>query len=65
MREVRRKQRRVSLEEIKEGDVRTGTVTSVADFGVFVDLGGLDGLIHVSELSWSKIANPNELVTSR
>lgn len=62
MREVRRDAKARLLEEIKEGDVRTGTVTSVADFGVFVDLGGLDGLIHVSELSWSKIQNPNELV---
>lgn len=62
MREVRRDAKARLLEEIKEGDVRTGTVTSVADFGVFVDLGGLDGLIHVSELSWSKITNPNELV---
>src|SRR6186997_281474 len=62
MREVRRDAKARLLEEIKEGDIRTGTVTSVADFGVFVDLGGLDGLIHVSELSWSKIANPNELV---
>lgn len=62
MREVRRDAKARLLEEIKEGDVRTGTVTSVADFGVFVDLGGLDGLIHVSELSWSKISNPNELV---
>ncbi len=62
MREVRRDAKARLLEEIKEGDVRTGTVTSIADFGVFVDLGGLDGLIHVSELSWSKIQNPNELV---
>lgn len=62
MREVRRDAKARLLEEIKEGDIRTGTVTSVADFGVFVDLGGLDGLIHVSELSWSKISNPNELV---
>lgn len=62
MREVRRDAKARLLEEIKEGDVRTGTVTSVAEFGVFVDLGGLDGLIHVSELSWSKIGHPNELV---
>lgn len=62
MREVRRDAKARLLEEIKEGDIRTGTVTSVADFGVFVDLGGLDGLIHVSELSWSKIQNPGELV---
>lgn len=62
MREVRRDQKQRLLEEIQEGDVRTGTVTSVADFGVFVDLGGIDGLIHVSELSWSKVGHPNELV---
>jgi len=62
MREVRRDAKARLLEEIQEGDIRTGTVTSIADFGVFVDLGGLDGLIHVSELSWSKIAHPSELV---
>lgn len=62
MREVRRDAKVRLLEEIQDGDVRTGTVTSVADFGVFVDLGGLDGLIHVSELSWSKIGHPNEIV---
>ncbi len=62
MREVRRDAKARLLEEIQEGDIRTGTVTSVADFGVFVDLGGLDGLIHVSELSWSKVGHPSELV---
>jgi small subunit ribosomal protein S1 len=62
MREVRRDAKARLLEEIQEGDIRTGTVTSVADFGVFVDLGGLDGLIHVSELSWSKISHPGEVV---
>ena len=62
MREVRRDAKARLLEEIQDGDVRTGVVTSVADFGVFVDLGGLDGLIHVSELSWSKIGHPSEIV---
>lgn len=62
MRELRRDQKQRLLEEIQEGEVRTGTVTSVADFGVFVDLGGLDGLIHVSELSWSKVSHPSEIV---
>src|SRR5581483_3558099 len=62
MREVRRDAKARLLEEIQEGDVRTGTVTSIADFGVFVDLGGIDGLIHVSELSWSKIGHPNDLL---
>lgn len=62
MREVRRDQRVRLMEEIREGDVRTGTVTSIADFGVFVDLGGVDGLIHVSELSWTKVGHPNDAV---
>lgn len=62
MREVRRDQRARLMEEIQEGDVRTGTVTSIADFGVFVDLGGVDGLIHVSELSWTKIGHPGDAV---
>lgn len=62
MREVRRDQKARLMEEIQEGDVRTGTVTSVADFGVFVDLGGVDGLIHVSELSWTKIGHPSDAV---
>lgn len=62
MREVRRDQRARLMEELKEGDLRTGTVTSIADFGVFVDLGGVDGLIHVSELSWTKIGHPGDAV---
>jgi small subunit ribosomal protein S1 len=62
MREVRRDQRARLMEEIQEGELRTGTVTSIADFGVFVDLGGVDGLIHVSELSWTKIGHPGDAV---
>ncbi|MGE5140566.1 MAG: 30S ribosomal protein S1 [Rudaea sp.] len=62
MRELRRDQKARLLEELAEGDVRTGTVTSIADFGVFVDLGGVDGLIHVSELSWTKVGHPSEVV---
>jgi small subunit ribosomal protein S1 len=62
MREVRRDQRARLMEELQEGDLRTGTVTSIADFGVFVDLGGVDGLIHVSELSWTKIGHPGDAV---
>ena len=40
----------------------TGTVTNVTDFGVFVDLGGVEGLIHVSELSWGRVQHPSEVV---
>jgi small subunit ribosomal protein S1 len=62
MREVRKEQKERLLTEIKEGDTLTGTITSVADFGVFVDLGGVDGMIHMSEMSWVKIGRPSDLV---
>ena len=50
------------LEEIQEGDSRRGTVRSVMDFGAFVDLGGADGLVHVSEMSYKRIRHPSEVV---
>ena len=62
MREVRKGQKERLLTDLKEGDVVTGTVTSVADFGVFVALGGVDGMIHLSEMSWTKINHPSDLV---
>ncbi|MBI5301540.1 MAG: S1 RNA-binding domain-containing protein [Chloroflexi bacterium] len=62
MRDLRKTAKEQVLGELKEGDVRTGTVTSVADFGVFVDLGGVDGMIHLSELSWTKIGHPQDLI---
>jgi len=50
------------LEGLNMGDVRTGTVRNVVDYGVFVDLGGMDGLLHVSELAWKYIKHPNEVL---
>ncbi|MHC5088900.1 MAG: 30S ribosomal protein S1 [Planctomycetota bacterium] len=50
------------LAEIEEGQIRKGIVKNIADFGVFVDLGGLDGLLHISDLSWGRISHPSELV---
>ena len=50
------------LSSLKEGDVRTGIVSSVCDFGAFVDIGGADGLVHLSELSWSRVKHPSEIV---
>jgi small subunit ribosomal protein S1 len=51
------------LDELSEGDVRTGRVTSIADFGVFVNIDGADGLVHLSELSWDRIQHPSEVLS--
>jgi small subunit ribosomal protein S1 len=50
------------IQEIHEGEVRKGRVASIADFGAFVDIGGADGLVHLSELSWSRIKHPSEVL---
>jgi len=50
------------LDELKEGDVRTGRVTSVAEFGAFVNIDGADGLVHLSEISWERIQHPSEVL---
>jgi len=50
------------LEELTEGDVRHGRVTSVADFGAFVNIDGADGLVHLSEISWDRIQHPSEVL---
>ena len=50
------------LETLKVGDVVPGTISRVADFGAFVDIGGMDGLVHVSELSWTRYDDPREFV---
>jgi small subunit ribosomal protein S1 len=54
--------RKAIFENIQSGDVVWGTVTNVTDFGVFIDLGGLEGLIHVSELSWGRVQNPGDIL---
>jgi small subunit ribosomal protein S1 len=48
---------------LKEGDVVRGKVSRLASFGAFVDLGGIDGLLHVSDISWSRVANPEDVLT--
>ena len=50
------------IEELEEGQVYTGRVTSLADFGAFVNINGADGLVHLSELSWDRIQHPNEIL---
>jgi small subunit ribosomal protein S1 len=49
------------LAAIKTGDVMDGTVKNITDYGVFVDLGGVDGLLHITDISWKRVSNPNEL----
>ncbi|WWR14805.1 30S ribosomal protein S1 [Lachnospiraceae bacterium JLR.KK008] len=49
------------FEKIKEGDTITGTVKNVTDFGAFIDLGGIDGLLHISEMSWGRVENPKKV----
>ena len=60
--ETREAQKEQLLAEIKPGDVRKGHVISLAEFGAFVDIGGADGLVHLSELSWKRVAHPNEVL---
>lgn len=60
--EVREGRKGELLSSLKEGDVRTGLVTSVCDFGAFVDIGGADGLVHLSEISWSRVKHPSEVL---
>lgn len=62
VREWRREQKDRLLDELAEGEVRKGIVSSLCDFGAFVDLGGADGLIHISELSWKRVAHPREVL---
>jgi small subunit ribosomal protein S1 len=59
----RKQSRQNLLDELREGEVRTGTVSSLCSFGAFVDLGGADGLVHISELSWRRIRHPREVVS--
>jgi small subunit ribosomal protein S1 len=60
--EIREAQRAKLLEELSEGDVRDGRVVNLADFGAFVDIGGLEGLVHLSELSWKRVNHPSEVL---
>jgi len=61
-REWRSQQREQLMAELEEGQVRHGIVSSLRDFGAFVDLGGIDGLVHLSELSWARLKHPSEIL---
>lgn len=58
--ELRQSRREVLLDSIHEGDICEGKVVNLAEFGAFVDIGGIEGLVHLSELSWKRINNPSE-----
>ena len=60
--ETQKEQREEFLHNLRSGEIRNGTVSSVVNFGAFVDLGGMDGLVHVSELSWKHIDHPGSVV---
>ena len=60
--EERQKQKEKLLKEIEPGEIREGLVKNITDFGVFVDLGGVDGLLHITDMSWGRISHPSELV---
>ena len=51
------------METLEVGQVRRGIVKNIADFGAFVDLGGIDGLLHITDMSWGRIGHPSEMVS--
>jgi len=63
MRQGRQRRKDDLLAALKEGEVRRGVVSSLCDFGAFIDLGGGDGLAHLSELSWGRVSHPSEVLS--
>lgn len=61
--ESRAEQRAELIENLKEGEEREGIVKNITDYGAFVDLGGIDGLLHVTDMSWSRISRPSQVLT--
>ncbi|HUP01606.1 MAG TPA: 30S ribosomal protein S1 [Gemmatimonadota bacterium] len=61
--QIREQKRGKLLEEIAVGQLRTGVVKNITDFGAFIDLGGADGLLHITDMSWGRVGHPSELVT--
>ena len=55
-------QRKEILDKLEKGQILEGTVKAITDFGVFIDLGGIDGLIHITDLSWGRINHPGEIL---
>jgi len=61
--EARSEQKEKLIRELEEGQVRTGVVKNITDFGAFVDLGGIDGLLHITDMSWGRVRHPSQMVT--
>ncbi|NDJ61127.1 MAG: S1 RNA-binding domain-containing protein [Chloroflexi bacterium] len=61
-RDNREARKEVLLDQLREGEIRKGVVSGLRDFGAFVDLGGADGLIHISELAWHRVNHPREIL---
>lgn len=51
------------MEKLKEGEIVEGIVKNITDYGAFVDLGGIDGLLHVTDISWKRISSPEEIIS--
>ena len=60
--EERQREKEETIAALGEGQIKTGTIRRVTDYGAFVDLGGIDGLLHVSEMSWTRVRHPSDVV---
>ncbi len=58
----RESKKKALISELEKGQIRTGIVKNITDFGAFVDLGGIDGLLHITDLSWGRVSHPSEVV---
>ncbi len=61
--EARSELKETLIKDLEEGQVRTGIVKNITDFGAFVDLGGIDGLLHITDMSWGRVRHPSQLVS--
>jgi small subunit ribosomal protein S1 len=61
--EEREKMRTELVSELEDGQIREGVVKNITDFGAFIDLGGLDGLLHITDMSWGRVSHPSEMVS--
>jgi small subunit ribosomal protein S1 len=60
--EEREKQKTILLEQLEKGQIREGLVKNITDFGAFIDLGGIDGLLHITDMAWGRVSHPSELL---